>query len=130
MDSSLGDWPLCFHASALTRLFSPPLCTPEPSSITKLFSSPSDPKTIVGSSTWPEAEGERSPSYMQVEAIRECVSAGSFSLQLKRQKAQPQTQNKWDRCRHIKRKTIVSQKTCSCNLHSTGRRANPVEFPP
>lgn len=46
-------------------------------------SSPNPRLRTVGSSVWPAIEEEESPSWVQVGTIREHVSAGSCSLQLK-----------------------------------------------
>lgn len=54
---------LGFYCS--TYLFSPPPSSPEPISIIKLFSSPSDPTSM-----WLEVDEEQNPSYVQVGTRR------------------------------------------------------------
>lgn len=73
---------------------------------------------------WLEAEEEQSPSDVPVDTM-----GGGCCLQ---PKCWGQKAELWreDRCRYTGRKTIISQKTCSCSSPSTGRRANPVKFPP
>lgn len=74
---------------------------------------------------------EQNSSYIQVGTIRVhfCWKLRSTTQMPVAEGIATDTELPEDRCRYIKRKTIISQKTCSCNLHSTGR-ANSVKSPP
>lgn len=129
-DSSLRDWPLCSHAIALTYLFSPSSFSTEPNSITKLSPNFLTLMLLDPTSMWLQVE--QNSSYIQVGTIRVhfCWKLLSATQMPGAEGIATDTELPEDRCRYIKRKTIISQKTCSCNLHPTGRRANSVKSPP